>query len=448
MSFPRYPEYRDSGVDWLGEVPTHWTRGAVKHLCKSITDGAHISPETDGGIYPFVSTKDVGINSIDFESCLRTSQGNYEYLVRTGCRPQLNDVLFSKDGTVGRTVVVRDSREFVVASSLIIIRPDATKLLPDYLHYLSQSVSIAQQVESFVKGAGLPRLSIQNLLKVVGIFPPLSEQLSIVGFLTHQTDKIDALIAEQEGLIALLREKRQAVISHTVTKGLNPAVPMKDSGIKWLGDIPEHWSISRIKYISEYVVDCLHTTPTYDGDVEFPAIRTADVDRGILLLDQARLVSRAVYEERIERLRPIAGDILYSREGERFGMAALVPEGVDLCLGQRMMMFRVTQQIDSAFIMWVLNSDSVYQQVTEGTGGSTAPHVNISDVINFHIPFPPFDEQQQIALSISRKTSEIETLTAEAQRAIELLKERRSALISAAVTGKIDVRGLVDTEAA
>jgi type I restriction enzyme S subunit len=126
---------KPSGIEWLGEVPKHWEVSAIKRFADTITDGAHISPETDGGIYPFVSTKDVADDSIDLENCLRTSEHSYEYMVKTGCRPLVDDVLFSKDGTIGRTVVVREDREFVVASSLIIIRPVKAALDPHFLNW-------------------------------------------------------------------------------------------------------------------------------------------------------------------------------------------------------------------------------------------------------------------------------------------------------------------------
>jgi type I restriction enzyme S subunit len=241
-------------------------------------------------------------------------------------------------------------------------------------------------------------------------------------------------------LIALLKEKRQAVISHAVTKGLDSNAPMKESGVEWFGEVPAHWGLSRIKYIASHVVDCLHTTPTYEGELEYAAVRTADVERGNLLLDQVRLVSREVYEERIQRLKPIASDILYSREGERFGMAALVPTGVELCLGQRMMMFRIKPTVDSCYVMWALNSEAIFQQVLSTVAGSTSPHINISDINNFHIPNPPYAEQFQISAHISAAARQFDDLISEASAGIALLEERRSALISAAVTGKIDVR--------
>ena len=208
---------KDSGVEWLGEVPEHWDTCCIKHYCASITDGAHISPTTEGGVVPFVSTKDVVNESIDFDGCLRTTSESFEYMQKTGCRPLHGDVLFSKDGTIGRTAVVDDDREFAVASSLIILRPRRNALVPRFLSRLCQSSGVVWQVESFVKGAGLPRLSIQNLLKVVGCFPPVKEQSAIAAFLDREATTIDTLTAEAERAIALLQERRTALISAAVT---------------------------------------------------------------------------------------------------------------------------------------------------------------------------------------------------------------------------------------
>jgi type I restriction enzyme S subunit len=208
---------KDSGVAWLGEVPAHWEIAKIKRFCQRITDGAHISPETEGGQYCFVSTKDVLGEDIDFEGCLLTSPASYEYMLKTGCRPVQGDVLFSKDGTIGRTVVVRNNRDFVVASSLIIISPTAELLDSDFLNYLCKSSVVSRQVDGFVKGAGLPRLSIQNLLRVLGIFPPLEEQSSIAMYLGAETEKLDSLKGAAERVISLLSERRSALIAAAVT---------------------------------------------------------------------------------------------------------------------------------------------------------------------------------------------------------------------------------------
>ena len=219
---------KDSGVEWLGEVPAHWEVTHLKRRCAVITDGAHISPETEGGVHLFVSTKDISDDGIDFDSALRTSPASYEYMIKTGCQPIGGDVLFSKDGTIGRTVVVNGSIEFVIASSLIIIRPIPDQLNSDFLNALCQSWVVSQQVDGFVKGAGLPRLSIQNLLKVVGVFPPIDEQVQIANYLSDLDMRSRTLALEAERTVALLKERRSALISAAVTgqidvRGLPPA---------------------------------------------------------------------------------------------------------------------------------------------------------------------------------------------------------------------------------
>lgn len=208
---------KDSGIAWLGEVPAHWTVCSVKHMCDLITDGAHISPETDGGVIPFISTKDVGRNGIDFDSCLMTSTSSYEYMSKNGCQPKTGDVLFSKDGTIGRTTVVCTDRNFVVASSLIILSPIRHYLHHYLLNYLLSSSVVTGQVEAMVKGAGLPRLSITNLLRVIGVFAPIEEQVRISTRLDRETTKLDTLTTEAERAITLLKERRAALISAAVT---------------------------------------------------------------------------------------------------------------------------------------------------------------------------------------------------------------------------------------
>ncbi|MEL7069318.1 MAG: restriction endonuclease subunit S [Cyanobacteria bacterium J06581_3] len=175
MSFPKYEAYKDSGVEWLGEVPEHWDVCLAKYICDEITDGAHISPDTESGIYPFISIKDIAQGVIDFDNALLTSADNYRYLERTGCKPAPGDVLFSKDGTIGQTAITPRKKDFVVASSLIILRPNRKAIQSEFLDYLLQSFLVQEQVNSFVKGAVLRRLSIQNLSKIQGIFPELKE---------------------------------------------------------------------------------------------------------------------------------------------------------------------------------------------------------------------------------------------------------------------------------
>jgi type I restriction enzyme S subunit len=208
---------KPSGIDWLGDVPEGWEVCGVKYFCNHITDGAHISPDTKNGVVPFVSTRDTSDAGIDFENCLQTSEATYEYMKASGCQPERGDILFSKDGTIGRTVIVDTNIVFVVASSLIIIRPDHQQVSCKFLNYLLKSEVVTNQVASFVKGAGLPRLSITNLLKVLGVFPGRDEQDSIVDHLNRETRKFNTLIDTAEQAITLMQERRAALISAAVT---------------------------------------------------------------------------------------------------------------------------------------------------------------------------------------------------------------------------------------
>jgi len=208
---------RDSGVEWLGEVPETWDVMPVKGAARKVTDGAHISPETDGGEYDFVSTRDVSERGIDFDGSLKTSPATYHYLVRTGCQPVAGDVLFSKDGTVGVTAVVSESREFVVASSLIIIRPLPRRADSRFLSWSLGSPGFREQASTWTRGAGLPRLSVVNLSRLPVAIPPLAEQRAIADYLDERTARIDEAIATAREGIALASERRSALISAAVT---------------------------------------------------------------------------------------------------------------------------------------------------------------------------------------------------------------------------------------
>ncbi|MDH5879435.1 restriction endonuclease subunit S [Vibrio sp. S/42/10] len=210
-------QMKDSGVEWLGEVPEHWDVCLFKYKCSEVTDGAHISPETNGGEHYFVSIRDIKDGVINFNGALLTSPSSYQYLVKTGCMPFEGDVLFSKDGTIGQTAITPSQIDFVVASSLIIIRPDRAKVTPEFLDFILQSSLVKEQVESFVKGAALRRLSIQNLLKVFGVFPQIDEQIEIVEYVQSKLVKFQELETQANKQVSLLRERRTALISAAVT---------------------------------------------------------------------------------------------------------------------------------------------------------------------------------------------------------------------------------------
>ena len=242
-------------------------------------------------------------------------------------------------------------------------------------------------------------------------------------------------------MIEKLRAYKLSVITEAVTKGLNPNVPMKDSGVEWIGEIPEHWKMVRLKFLLSHIIDCPHETPIYSADGDYLVIRTADQDLGKLRTDEDMYrLDEGEYQNRIRRIPLEKDDIVYGREGERWGLACLVPESNKYCLGQRMLQFRCKRELFlPRFAMWALNSKFVYLQGAVDTIGSTSPHVNISTVRNFLIPVPNINEQQEIIEYVDKKMLQLDKEVEHRGMLIRKLNEYKKSLIYEVVTGKKEV---------
>jgi type I restriction enzyme S subunit len=283
-------------------------------------------------------------------------------------------------------------------------------------------------------------LSVPGMRQIPVLIPSPDEQAAIVRFLDWANARLDRAIRAKRKVIALLNEQKQAMVHRAVTRGLDFSVPLKPSGIPWLDDIPQHWNVRRLKFVASRIVDCLHATPRYSDSGNFPAIRTADIAPGVVHVARAKRISSADYVLWTARLEPREGDILYSREGERFGIAACVPPGARLCISQRMMAFRIGEGDCAEFVMWLLNSKPTYGQALQDVMGATAPHVNISTIRNYFIALPQKQEQEAIVLHIKSETSPILIAISRLESEIELLREYRTRLVADVVTGKLDVR--------
>ncbi len=300
--------------------------------------------------------------------------------------------------------------------------------------------------QSFGNGILEHRCAINwDILKSIGVsVPPQSEQKAILAFLDREIAKIDALVAEQQRLIELLKEKRQAVISRAVTKGLNPDAPMKDSGIEWLGDVPEHWRVGKCGFYISIL-----------SGFAFPSVGFSDDDSDTKLLRGINVgVSRLKWDETVywKRLPNDGLDIYEMQTGDIvIGMdRPLISEGIraakvkeiDLpcLLLQRVASLKTGEQLNPNYLLALLSSEMFVAHFFPDTTGVSVPHISPEQINNFVIPVPPIVEQQEVSAFLDSETAKLDTLTAEAKRGIELLQERRTALISAAVTGKIDVR--------
>lgn len=297
MKFKPYPKYKASGVEWFGEIPTGWSTKALKHCVEiRITDGPHETPVfVDDGVL-FISAEAIKNSKIDFERRrgFITEETFKEYSKK--CVPRRNDIFMVKSGnTTGNFAMVETDETFTIWSPLALIRPDVTKLSARFVFYNMAAAFFQENVRISCSYGTQPNIGMGVIENLFISVPPLSDQIAIATFLDHETGKIDTLITKQEKLIDLLKEKRQAVISHAVTKGLDPTVPMKPSGVEWLGDVPEEWKVISIKWISPVSRGAsprpIDDPKYFDPDGEYAWVRIADVSAsdGLLLETTQRL---------------------------------------------------------------------------------------------------------------------------------------------------------------
>lgn len=440
MSFSNYPEYKDSGVEWLGEIPVHWDMVPLKYLCSFSSGG---TPEKDkieywNGDIPWISPKDmkgpVISSSIDKVNELAIKESSTS-LTEPGAV-----LIVVRSGILQRTIPIG------INSVAITINQDIKALrfsmsgFERYFPYLVKGLEPSWLLEWRKQGATVESIEHEYLAASLIPVPPMAELIKVVAFLDHETAKIDALICEQERLIELLDEKRHAVISHAVTKGLDPDVPMKDSGVEWLGEVPAHWEVRKLSTITEKI------TNGYVGPT-----RGLFVDDGIKYLQSLHIKGNAIrftppYFVPIEWSNAHSksilkeGDVLVVQTGD-IGQSAVVPkEFAGSNCHALIVVSPVEDVLYGEFLSWVLNSGYGKNTLLSIKTGALHPHLNCGYVKDIWVPLPPKSEQRKIVSFLRAELQSFQGLTEQAKRMADFLRERRSALISAAVTGKIDVR--------
>jgi type I restriction enzyme S subunit len=445
MSFPCYPEYKDSGVEWLGEVPGHWEVKALKNVISRIESGVSVNaidtPAAEGEI-GVLKTSCVYRGWFDPAENKAVVPEEYE---RVACPV-----------TAGTLIVSRMNTPDLVGAAGMVGESHPRLFLPDrlwqvhfaeahaaFIHYWTHSPLYRAQVQQVCAGASS---SMQNLAQdqfraFTLALPPVREQTAIAAFLDRETAKIDALVAEQQSLIALLKEKRQALISHAVTKGLDPDVPMKGSGVAWLGEVPAHWEVLKLKHVSPEITVGIVVEPSkYYCETGVPALRSLNVKSGSILLENLVFISEEA-NEALAKSCLRAGDIVAVRSGQP-GTSAVIPEELDGCNCIDLLIIRRPKGGSEHYLCWYLSSDPALRQFAEGSGGAIQQHFNVSTATSLQVATPPPAEQLRIDQFLRSEVSKFDALVLEAEATIDLLQERRTALISAAVTGKIDVRRL------
>lgn len=439
MSVAPYPEYKDSGVEWIGAVPAHWNVLAIKRL-SPVQRGASPRPIDDpryfddDGEFAWVRIADVtASDGVLRETTQRLSALGASLSVQIAP----GELFISIAGSVGKPCI----------AGIKACIHDGFVYFPHLQDYRDLLFRIFEAGHCY---AGLGKMGTQlnlNTDTIGAIKVPVAspeEQCAIAAFLDQETGKIDALVAEQERLIALLKEKRQAVISQAVTKGLNPNAPMKDSGIEWLGQVPAHWDIVPLKQLLRITYG-LSQPPEYQPEgIRF--LRATNVKRGQLSMDGVVFVHECdLPAGRVTRLSE--GDIIVVRSGAYTGDSALVTPDWNGAVAGFDMIARVRDETVPQFVATALLAKYVLEaQINLLRMRAAQPHLNAEELGTIFFLRPPLTEQREILKAISIDIAAIDTLITEATQAITLLRERRAALISAAVTGKIDVRSLTPTK--
>jgi type I restriction enzyme S subunit len=423
---------------WLNDLPQRWETRFLKHKLRKITDGAHVSPDTSESAYPFVSTVDIQNGTINFESCLQTSAENYSMLSSQGCRPKVGDVLFSKDGTVGRTALIFFDKDFVVASSLIILTPQQAEVFPGFLDFMLRSHFVLEQINSFVKGSALKRVSLLNIKKVIGVFPPVEEQIRIAAYLDKTCASIDKAVDAKQKQLGILDSLRKSIIHKAVTRGLDDSVELKDSGVEWLGRIPIHWNVYRLRDITSKIGSGV--TPEGGAssyvDEGIPLFRSQNIHFDGLRLDDIALITEEQHNS-MSNTKVQGGDVLLNITGASLGRCHYVPKDFgDANVNQHVCIIRTYRKLYFEFLNFFLSSDTGQKQIFSGFRGASREGLNFREIKNFLLPIPLEKEQVEICHYLDKKFEKFELLKNNLENQIATLEQYRKSLIHECVTGK------------
>jgi type I restriction enzyme S subunit len=453
MKYPAYPEYKPSGVEWLGEVPEHWEVDRLKWMAQGTVNGVWGDEPNDVDDLICVRVADFDRERFRVHESPPTLRA-VDLRQRDGRLLRNGDLLIEKSGggekqLVG-CVVLFDHEFDAVCSNFVARMPIAQGQHSRFWVYAHAALYAGRVNYPAIKQTtGIQNLDSSAYLDTPVAFPPASEQLAIADFLDRETAKIDTLVSRKRTLIERLKEKRTALISRTVTRGLPPAAAtqagldphpnLKPSGIDWLGEVPEHWEVLRIKHIAQIRYG-LGEPPEYTDD-GLPFIRATDINRGKIDISSVKRVSPADVPW---NRRPVLAEseILVVRSGAYTGDSALVTREVAGCIAGYDMVMTITSAFP-AFVAWVLLSRYMLgSQIQFARVRAAQPHLNAEELSGFVFLAPSFKEQECIADFLDRETAKLDAMTAKVETAIERLQEYRTALITAAVTGKIDVRGI------
>lgn len=422
-------------------INTDWRVVKIKRvLAIPITDGPHETPELLEDGVPFLSAEAVKKGKLNFN--LKRgyiSREDHEKYIKK-CKPQRDDVFMVKSGaTTGNVAMVETDEEFSIWSPLALIRANTELVLPKYLYYFIDSVAFREQVEvswSYGTQQNIGMKVIENLFISL---PPLEIQGKLVDYIIYKVKDIDELIERKETLIELLEQHRQSIITEVVTKGLNPNVKMKDSGVEWIGEIPVHWEISKIKYQADINKNTLAETTDSLYEMQYIDIGSVNSKGELSTLEKYRFSdapSRA-------RRKVKKGDTIVSTVRTYLkAISTIESEDENLVCSTGFAVLTARKKIREKYLSYLFKSTIYVDEIVSRSTGVSYPAINASEIGNLECLLPSLEEQKEIEIYIEKRLLEIDKIVKIIIKQIEKLKEYRQSIIYEAVTGKIDVRKL------
>ncbi|BBJ64698.1 restriction endonuclease subunit S [Enterobacter asburiae] len=441
--YKAYPEYKDSGVEWLGEIPTSWQMWKLSHAYEVIGSGTTPTSNNESyfqGDIPWVTTGELR-EKIIYDTDKKVKESTLQIFSALKIHPAGSVVIAMYGATIGRLGILGVD---ATTNQACCVMTKSKIINNQYLYYWLQAYRT--DIIRLSSGGGQPNINQEKVSSLKVSAPVLNDQTLIVAFLDHETAKIDNLIEKQQQLIELLKEKRQAVISHAVTKGLNPDVPMKDSGVEWLGEVPEHWRVSRIKNYAK--IESGHTPsrtkPEYWVSCNIPWVSLNDskqLKEVDYIEDTFYKISELGMANSSAHLLP-ARAVVFTRDAS-IGLSAITTKS--MAVSQHLIAWVCDEKfIIPEFLLLVFYA--MEKEFERYTFGATIKTIGMDNVRGLKSTFPPIEEQRNLIDWAFNKIEKIKSSINRVEDMLSLLQERRTALISAAVTGKIDVRDWVATD--
>ena len=430
----RYDRYKDSGIAWIGEIPEHWEVRTLKTMLSGLQDGTHGTFENIISNYLLLSAKNITDNGLQFSDLERTiSENDYKAIVSNGY-PQKGDILLCCVGTIGRCCIYNYDKIYAFQRSVSFLRTNKNES-NSFLLYLLRSQICTTQFLMLARTSAQSGIYLSTLANLIIVTPSLFEQQSIAAYLDQKCGEIDELITLQEEMITKLQSYKQSVITEAVTKGLDKNVPLKDSGIEWIGEIPEHWNVRTLKTMLSGLQDGTHGT--FENIVSNYLLLSAKniTDNGLQFSDLERTISENDYKAIVSNGYPQKGDILLCCVGT-IGRCCIYNYDKIYAFQRSVSFLRTNKNESNRFLLYVLRSQICTTQFLMLARTSAQSGIYLNSLANLIVVTSPLSEQQSIADYLDKKCSEIDELISIKQQKIEKLKEYKKSLIFECVTGK------------